>query len=238
LLIVAILLGGVWELVGKRAFAREVLETARTSADIETAGVTRIGTNYLADPDWAHLFSSVQELDIFVAYGATWRNAHLAQLNQLASQPRGRIRVFLPDPEDARTVSTLATRFGYAEDDLRNRIEETRTSFAEMAIPNGAAIEVYFRPGDRLFSFYRFDSRAVMTLYNHTGTRATVVPTLVFERGGSLYAFIEAELRAVEKQSRRVTPSVVRTSGAPADATSPGSRSNPTVNGEGTGSDR
>jgi hypothetical protein len=238
LFIVAILLGGVWELVGKRAFAREVLETARTSADVETAGVTRIGTNYLTDPDWADLFHNVRELDVFLAYGSTWRNTHLSHLHKLASEPGGKIRVFLPDPEDPATMSTLATRFAYTQDDLQSRIEDARKSFAEMVVPNGATIEVYFRPGDRLFSFYRFDSKAVITLYNHTGTRATVVPTLVFERGGSLYAFIEAEIRAIERQSRPAALPVVGTSGAIVGATSPGPSSTIAGNGDQTGSDR
>lgn len=202
LLIVSVTLGAIWELVGKRAFAREVLETARIAADVETAGLTRVGTNYMQDPDWEDLFRNVQELDIFVAYASTWRNTHLSRLQALASRPDGQIRVFLPDPEHRPTISTLASRFGYTKENLQGRIEDTRKSFAEMTVDGGATIEVYYRQGDRLFSFYRFDSRAVITLYNHRGTRESVVPTFAFQRGGSLYAFIEGEIRAITKQSR------------------------------------
>ena len=201
LLIVAILLGGIWELVGKRALAREILETARISVDYETAGLTGVGTNYLEDPDWEDLFRNVEQLDIFVVSASTWRNAHLSRLATLASRPKGRIRLFLPDPCDDPTISNLAARFGYTEEHLRNRIESARKAFIDMTAPNGAKIEVYYRPGDRLFSFYRFDSIAVITLYNHKGSRGGV-PTLAFRRGGSLYTFIEDEIAAIVSQSR------------------------------------
>ena len=204
LLIVSVVLGLIWELQGKRSFAREILETARTSADYETSGLTRVGTNYLEDPDWEDLFRNVEQLDIFVAYASTWRNLHLKRLQAVASRPGGQIRVFLPDLEDDDTVTTLARRFGYTEEDLCGRIKETAESFESMRLDGGATIKIFYRPGDRLFSFYRFDSRAVVTLYNHKGTRESLVPTFLFQRGGSLYAFIEAEIRAIENQSRSV----------------------------------
>lgn len=75
-LIVSVALGAMWELVGKRAFAREILERARTSADIEAAGLTRIGNRYLDDPDWEQLFRTVRKLDVLVAYARTWRNSN------------------------------------------------------------------------------------------------------------------------------------------------------------------
>lgn len=76
-LVVSVALGLLWELVGRRAFAREVLETARTSTDVDAAGLTRVGVRYLDDPDWEHYFTSVRKRDIYFAYGHTWRNVNL-----------------------------------------------------------------------------------------------------------------------------------------------------------------
>jgi peptidoglycan biosynthesis protein MviN/MurJ (putative lipid II flippase) len=39
-LVVSVALALLWELVGKRAFTHEILETAQTSADVNTAGLT------------------------------------------------------------------------------------------------------------------------------------------------------------------------------------------------------
>ena len=111
LLVVSVVLGLIWELLGKRSFAREILETARTSADYETSGLARVGTNYLEDPDWEDLFRNVEQLDInveqldiFVAYASTWRNLHLNRLHVLASRPVVRYGSFYPIP---RTTTPL-----------------------------------------------------------------------------------------------------------------------------------
>lgn len=207
LLVASVFLGSLWELVGKRSFAREVLETAGIAADVETAGLSRITTNYLNDTGWDELFANVEQLDIFLAYGATWRNVHLSRLETLAARAGAKIRIFLPDPEDRDTMTVLCARFGYEKADLKRRINETRSAFEGMARSGGAQIEVWFRPGDRVFSFYRFDSTAVITFYNHKKSRDTVVPTLVCRRGGSFFQFIETELVAIESQSRRVESS-------------------------------
>jgi hypothetical protein len=81
----------LWELAGKRAFTREILETARTSTDVEAAGLNRIGVRYLDDPDWEQLFRPVRKLDIFVAYARTWRHSNLSRLRAVAARPGARI---------------------------------------------------------------------------------------------------------------------------------------------------
>ncbi len=202
LLVIAVALGAVWELIGKRAFAREVLESARITAEIEATGLRRVLTNYLDEPDWEELFRRVHRLDIFVAYGQTWRNTNLPRLRRLARRANGRIRVYLPDPSDNLSISMLASRFGHTPEELIKRITNTKTDFEDLREPGGATIEVFYCTGDRLFSFYRFDTTAVMTLYRHKQERSPVVPTLVCEASGSLYEFIRSELETVRSRSR------------------------------------
>ena len=200
LLIVSTALGVLWELIGKRAFAREVLETALTSADVEAAGLMRVGTNYVKEPDWESLFGTVRKLDIFLAYGSTWRNTHMPQLEKLARNG-GRIRVYLPDPIDAVAIQRLADRFAKTPDELGRLIDEARRAYQALPVAGGGSIEVFFRPGDPVFSCYRFDGTAVLTLYTHQRKR-TGVPTIVCRDGGSLYQFIRDEFKALSDQSR------------------------------------
>ncbi|MDQ2874526.1 MAG: hypothetical protein M3Y33_06850 [Actinomycetota bacterium] len=202
LLVISVALSVVWELVGKRAFARELLETARTAAEVEAAGLRRIVTDYLMEPDWEDLFRSVRNLDIFVAYGQTWRNNNLGHLQLLAGQGDSRIHVYLPDPDDKEIISVLARRFGTTAAELVKRITDTKADFENLRVPGKAAIEVFYYRGDRLFSFYIFDGAAVITLYKHKQGRTPMVPTLVCRAGGSLYGFIHSELAAVGEQSR------------------------------------
>jgi hypothetical protein len=62
-------------------------------------------------------------------------------------------------------------------------------------------VSVHYHGGDPVFSCYRFDRSAILTLYSHTRGRASV-PTIVCRDGGNLYDFVRDELRAIEEQSQ------------------------------------
>lgn len=138
----------------------------------------------------------------FVAYGQTWRNLHARELLRLAARHTTRIRVFLPDIEDHLTIAVLAQRFAITPDELINRIKATYHDYAQMRQTGGGTIDIYYRPGDRMFSFYRIDHTAIIGFYSHSGTRRATVPVLVCTAPGSLYQFITDELHAIEQQSR------------------------------------
>jgi hypothetical protein len=195
------LLAVAWDLFGRRSLADEVLAKAGLSADVVRAGLTRVTDQYLAEVEWASLFRDVTRLDVFVAYGATWRHTHRASLMQVATRPDARIRVFLPDPRDARTVEVLANRFNTRPDALIGKIHEAIQDFRSIAVPGGATVEVWLRAGDAVFSCYRFDSKAVLTLYSHARERRTRVPTFVMS-GGELFKFVYDELAAIADQSK------------------------------------
>lgn len=198
----AVALGFLWELAGKRALADEMYERFGTSSDVRTAGLIGIGSSYVSDPDWETYFSGVTRLDIVVAYAHTWRNQHLPQLREVASRADARIRVYLPDPDDSEGISVLAYRFGYDAERLKRNIEEARQEFTRLATPNGADVQVLYRPAYSVFSFYRFDSVAVVTLYSHSRERQPNVPTFVCKAGGSLFNFVYEELVALRNMSR------------------------------------
>lgn len=172
------------------------------ASGFDTAGLLRVGTNYLGELEWRQLFDEVTELDIVVAYGQTWRHLHARELAQVAARPTSRIRVILADPDDAPTVTVLADRFNATPDELRTRITATRRDYEAMRRPDGAQIEVYYRPGDRVFSFYRFDDIAVVGLYSHSRTRGAAVPVFVCAHPGELFAFVNDELASILNQSR------------------------------------
>jgi hypothetical protein len=195
------LLAVAWDLIGRRALADEVLAKATLSTDVVQAGIVRVTNQYLTEVEWTSLFQDVNKLDIVVAYGATWRNSNRASLQQVARRSDARIRVFLPDPDDRRTVETLADRFSMQPAELITKINEAIRDFRSLEIPQGATIEVRLGAGDALFSCYRFDSSAVLTLYSYGRERRTQVPTFVI-RGGELFDFVYNELTAIAAQSR------------------------------------
>lgn len=211
LLIVSVALAMLWDLAGKRTFRDEILETTRLASDIEATGLVRAGARYLSDVEWHRMLGAATKLDVFVAYGRTWRNTYLAQLQALAAKRDGRIRVYLPDPKDTPTMAVLAARFRIQPEELVAAIYETESAFTALARPNGAVIEIYHRPGDRLFSCYRIDNSAVITLYSHSGERLTNVPTLVCQEPGTMYEFVRDDLKVIHAESSLV--STTRTEG-------------------------
>ncbi|WP_322769594.1 hypothetical protein [Frankia sp. Cr1] len=189
----------------ERELRRHHRFAAELAADVRAAGLLRIGANYLNGLDWDRLFADVHELDIFVAYGQTWRNLNIRQLHKLARQRGSSIRIFLPDVNDEATTSLLANRFAIAPEELIRRIESTRESYEGMRYPDGARIELYYFPGDRMFSFYRLDDTVVVGFYSHSRNRFPSIPVFVGTAPGSLYEFILEELRAIEQKGRLLT---------------------------------
>jgi hypothetical protein len=188
------------------AAAAQTLHSARLTAelarDVAKTGLRRVGATFLPDLDWAALFADATELDIFMAYGQTWRNLHAPELTRMARRPRSRIRVFLTDPDDQLTVSTLAHRFRISDQELRTRIEATRRDYLTLQQLEGADVQLRYWTGDRLFSFFRLDRTAILGLYSHSRSRASAVPVIVCEGPGELFQFVLDELSTIEQQSR------------------------------------
>jgi helix-turn-helix protein len=176
--------------------------TGQLARDVRAAGLVRIGTTYLSEVEWKSLFAGVSELDIFMAYGQTWRHLHAPDLARVAAQAGSRIRIFLADPDDEMTVAALAARFAISPGELRDRISATRASYADLRSPGGAVIEIFYWPGDRAFSFFRLDQVAVVGFYSHSKSRAASVPVFVCREGGELYQFVLDELDTIAAASR------------------------------------
>lgn len=200
LLFVTATINLLWQLWAKRAFLDEVLAKVGIAKEIEFAGILKITDSFHDAVDWKSLFRTVSKLDIFFAYGRTWRNTHVRELQELAAREGARIRVVLPDPDDEQTIVELARRFAYQPQQLRDLIKEAEEYFRNLHTfrgPKGAQIEIRFLPAAPVFSFYRFDHIAIIALYSHRRGRGPAVPTFVCEDGGTLYDYIRKEFDAM-----------------------------------------
>lgn len=190
----------VWDLVGKRAFADEVLSKVQLRADLVESGLERLTHNYLTDVEWDALFKRSRSIDIVVAYGSTWRNSNRARLTALAKRG-GSIRVFLPDPNDPQTMSVLAARFKMSPDSLRAKIHDSIDDFRSYSSIGN--VEIYVRAGDAVFSCYQFDHSSVLTLYSHSQQRLGSVPSFLVGEG-FLRDFIASDVEAIKNQSTKI----------------------------------
>lgn len=202
LMLVAVAITLLWELRLKRAFLDEVLAKAQVSKEVTFAGIVKITDSFHHDIDWKSYFQTVNKLDIFFAYGQTWRKIHREELREVANREGARIRVVLPDPEDEQTVSELARRFECNNEELKKLIQEAKEDFLSLQsekVGKGAQINIWFLPAAPHFTFYRFDRIGIIALYTHR-RKQPPVPTFVVEKGGTLYDYIRKEFNAMIEQ--------------------------------------
>jgi uncharacterized membrane protein YhaH (DUF805 family) len=194
-LLVSAVITLIWKLYATRVFLDEILLKARISRDIEFSGIEQVTDSFHTDVKWAEYIRNAHEIDIFFAYAQTWRNAHLLDLRAATQNKNMRIRVVLPDPENADTINELCRRFTYKPDQLKTLINEAAEYFKKLAPvekTKGANVEIWFLPAPPTFTFYRFDNTTVLALYTHRKERVGV-PTFVCRKGGSLYEYLRNE---------------------------------------------
>jgi hypothetical protein len=203
LLLVTLVLTLLWDILGKRSFADEILAKAGLSRDLNDAGIQVI-TESFQDPriNWDQLFSNACHLDIFVAYASTWRNSHMNQLGRLLRRQDSRLRVILPDPGNAPIVEELAARFQISADELQSRINDSISSFQQLNDGNRDNVQIYLCPVAPLYTMYRFDSSAVIAFYNHRLGRIPV-PALICNEKGYLYRHVTEEIEGLIARSTR-----------------------------------
>jgi len=190
-----------WELLAKRSFLSEILVKTQVSRDVALAGLLKITNRFHDDIDWRGYIEKSNKIDIFFAYGRTWRGAHEEQLKIALKNNDARVRIVLPDPDDSSTISELSRRFRITQEDLKGRIKESVNYFKELKIiadRDGGTVGLWFLPECPVFSFYRLNHIGILALYKHESGRGNV-PTLVFEQGGTLYDFMRQEFDAMIK---------------------------------------
>jgi hypothetical protein len=199
LLVASVTLYLLWELHGKRAFMEEVEARLNLASKAKISMVT---DHFYTEIPWREFFANVKNLDIFVVYASTWRKQLQGEFEALARTRGARIRIILPDPEDPATVQALCHRLGYEEAYMRECILEAYADFTRLQQLEGqqpkAKIEIFFLSRPPLYSYYRFDDKALLSLFSHKGSKQ-VVPAIVCERGGTIYSFLQGEFDSITK---------------------------------------
>lgn len=202
LLVAAVSIALLWELFSKRAFMDELLAKTGLAEEIRAVGLTGVSLNPVKGPDFSRIIRSSERLDIFVCYANTWRASFEEDLRFLAQKKNCRIRLIVPDADNPEIMRDLAKRFNAndaatMEGRIKQAIADYRALFASVGNPT-LNFSVWIHDETPVSSFYRFDRCAVITLYKHAKGRGNA-PTLVAERGGELYSYIENEIDSMVK---------------------------------------
>jgi hypothetical protein len=197
LLVVTGVLSVFWELRGRRALTDEVLEAAELSSDIRNAGLKRIATHYL-DIEWDRFLDGANHVDLFFAYARTWRATHATPLRHFVAREGTRLRVILPDRENALLMEGLAAKFRYPVSELSRHIEDAESDIANLRqqAVTGATVEVRRTTEFPVYTYYRFDRSCFVVLYSQAPGRVDV-PTFEYEQGGTLSGFFRGQFEVL-----------------------------------------
>lgn len=197
-----------WQL---RALLEDLFNRVQSAEQWRRSGISGFSASIYDNIPWDELFAESDRLSMIVAYARTWRNSHQVRLEEFVRRPETVLEVMLPDPEVEESMVEFGRRFNVASEEVRARVDEAIqffTALGERAHAN-STVRVYLFPRTLQFSFYRFNRRAVFASYKHRPGRGSIV-TLLADRGGELYSWIDEEWReTVGRQDvgvRRVYP--------------------------------
>ena len=139
----------------------------------------------------------MNELDVFVAYGYTWRNSNESALKKLSQKESANIRVFLPDIENSLVVASLANRFDISKDKARERLETAKKEFGCVFGQGDAEFELVEHSFTPHYTFYRMDDEAIICTYNYRGAKGEIIAVKVGE-GGRYFEYLHKELAYLE----------------------------------------
>lgn len=203
-LLVTALLSAAWEFIAKRAFLDEVLYKAGISRELALSGIEQARPTFHDWIVWPDLLDNSPTLEMFIAYGHSWRGSRLQSLRAWLKKGDTRLTITLPDPKDATTCDALAGRFQISRSDIIRHIQEALKAFLELQseCKDPTAIQVFLTRRIITFSFYRFRQRAIVALYLHRDGKLNV-PTFQVCRGGWFFDFISNESECLKTPDSR-----------------------------------
>ncbi len=191
-IIASVVLALIWQFWQSKSFFEDMLRKSNITENLCRARITHFFTSFYDAVPWDELFAGSRSLDIFFAYGATWRNTHKQSLERFLDSDHAKLNVVLPDPENEVVMAEMSQRFGYQTPDLQQKVKEAKCFFEKLAENGERKVKIYYIKRSLTFTFYRFSSGAVFTTYRHKQGRGPIV-TLVCEREGELYGWIRDE---------------------------------------------
>lgn len=189
-----------WDLLGRRALADEVMDTAGLAEEIRAAGLTHVWNRYLSEDTWRKRFSQAKKLDVFVAYANTWRETYRHDISEFAQRSGNQVIIVLPDVSDPDTITSIACRSNKTTEEVVRKIEEATEKYKAI-LAKGKNCFILAHKGPQAYAAYRFDSECIVTLYRNRPKKTGHIPTLAVA-GGSFGEFLHDDLDETISQAR------------------------------------
>ena len=148
---------GFWEILGKRAFAEEVLELAGIASDIQKSGIIGFYEKF-TDIKWSEIFDGTKEVSLMFTYAYSWRNNNRQELKDVSAKKNSSLIVVLPDYSIPEVCDMCDRDFLYgkhAEDGSENAQKNTESEIKK-AIEDFKKLnaDIYLYPGNLKTTYY------------------------------------------------------------------------------------
>lgn len=193
-IIASVVIGLIFQFWQMRGLLEDMWEEHDIVKSLRTAKLSRFDLEFEeADISWAQYFRDSDRVNLMFAYASTWRGRHRRQLRRFVEDRGSNLSVILPDPQDEFLMRTFARRFEQLEPQgVRDRVIAAQDYFRDLGDRGEADVKIYALARPMVFSFYQFNTDVVMATYRHRAERGVVI-TMVGERGGKLYKFLQDE---------------------------------------------
>ena len=196
---------GLWEVLGKRAFAEEVLELAGIASDLQKSGIIGFYEKF-TDIKWNEIFDGAKEVSLMFTYAYSWRNNNRQELKDVNDRKDSQLIVLLPDYKISKVCDMCDRDFSYgkyagkgSENAKKKTASEIKKAIEDFKKLNA---KIYLYPGNLKTTYYFFDDKCIVAPFKH-GKDKYCVPAILCKEGGSLYEFCKKDLEQAIDKSRK-----------------------------------
>jgi hypothetical protein len=189
-----------------------------TSTSEFPSGIVRVGPFAGFYQRFEDLIASSGQMALYFIHSRRWRENHDAAIKAFLAREGTTLEVFLPDLESHELIFSLGRHF---EDgpQIPGLVVDAYRYFARLAREYQKPAEIWLFSRYPTFSFYQFDTRAIVALYSNTVAKRDA-PALEVTAQSLLGQFIEADIVDLKKECRRREPEQLETVISAADGLS------------------
>ena len=222
------LVSGVYTVVDsfllKKSLVDLVVQKVKLDKDIDSCGVTELGTT-LSDIEYKELIPSAEKnIDIIHNYGRTWTTNNFDFIKKVVMEKNCDIRIVLLNP-NSLFVPALEKHYKYAEGELKKHIREMTNKWKELYVQlenkkkmckrksnstyknkKCGNIELYYFNGQPANSLYRIDDKIIVVSSKTSNEKSVYLPYAIYQNNGEQGTFTNymKEIEAILKDSEKV----------------------------------
>lgn len=175
-----------------------------TGPSADASGIVRVAPFAAFFQRFDDLIGSATTMTLYFIHSRRWRENHDAAIKAFLGRSGVTLEAFLPDLENHELMFSLGRHF---EDGplIPALVADAYRYFARLARDFGKPVHVWLFGRYPTYSFYKFDTRAVIALYSNS-TAKKELPAFEITTDGLLGRFLVADTEDLKKECRTRAP--------------------------------